>query len=143
MHSRVYNLTNEEFNQDVLYDKLVSWNPGVDYVVLQSKEDIKDDIEWIGHCFDLECTETTINFTKEAAVKYWNTMFDRVKEIVNTEGVNFETRYSIVNALDDYSGMYVITEDGVYPLCEFFKHLVKGYTKPFVATVTQTFDYHF
>lgn len=143
MHSRIYNLTDRELNQDALYEELESWNNLADYVILQSNEDIKDDIEWIGECFNLEYTDTTINFSKEAADKYWENKFKKVKEIVENEGITFENRYQIVDELEDVHGMYVVSEEGVLPLSEFMQHIARGYIEPRIATVKQTFDYHF
>lgn len=143
MHSKIYNLTDKELNQDALYVELKSWNRLADYVVLQSDKDIKDDIEWIGECFHLEYTDTTINFSKEVADKYWENKFKKVKEIVKNEGVTFETIYPIVDELEDVYGMYVVSEEGVLPLSKFMQYIARGYIEPRIATVKQTFDYHF
>lgn len=143
MHSRIYNLSNTHYNDEETYEMLRQVCTLADYAVERDDDGMNDDLDWLAKATDMTIEANELVITKEHAIEYWDNIFNKVRDLIDEEGINLDTKWSIANLLEAKDGFMVIYDGYIQTLDSFLRSVAKGYQDEGKYTVLQTFDYHF
>lgn len=143
MHSRIFNLSDTRYTDESAYEMLRQVCTLADYTVERDDDGMNDDLDWLAQATDMTIEANELVMTKEYAIEYWDNIFNRVRDLIDEEGINLDTKWSIANLLEAKDGFMVIYDGYMQTLDSFLRSIAKGYLKEGKYTVSQTFDYHF
>jgi hypothetical protein len=143
MHSRVFNLSDTHYNDEEAFEMLSHVCTLADYTVERDDDGMNDDLDWLAKATDMTVEANELVITKEHAIAYWDNIFNEVRKVIDEEGINLDTKWSIANLLEAKDGFMVIYDGYVQTMDSFLRSVAKGYQDEGRYTVSQTFDYHF
>ena len=160
MHSRIFRIINAKSEKPTktIEEELNMWDnlpSGMDYVIDQSQEELKQDIQWLFRVLDMDSNNPnyytynsktkTIVFGKWFKREYFDKRLDELKEKLSQDDA--EKRFSesgmfayeLCSLIEEKYGFQVMSEDGCITNFDDFVRCLKIDTE---YKILQSADYH-